>query len=202
MTHKASGVRGARLPTHRMLTDERRKAHPLAELRSYMERAPQVIARGVNSACLGRAAADTAGLCPGVRQPDHQCRRQTSTSTTWPTTVRCCSGACRARWFTRSATSSPQAFCSADSTGQRPSSSSGWCRARNWSCPACLSSLGAPVRLPVQLQGVFADYEKAQLMEHYRPGKAHSARTGSVNGLSCVRSATVTSARTSARKPL
>src|SRR6266567_8378087 len=39
-------------------------------------------------------------------------------------------------------------------------------------------------QLIVQFQGMFAEYEKAQLMERYRRGKAHRARTGSVNVLS------------------
>jgi site-specific DNA recombinase len=39
-------------------------------------------------------------------------------------------------------------------------------------------------QLLVQFQGMFAEYEKAQLMERYRRGKAHRARTGSVNVLS------------------
>src|SRR4029077_21263575 len=39
-------------------------------------------------------------------------------------------------------------------------------------------------QLPVQFQGIFAGYEKAQLAERYRRGKAHRARTGSVNVLS------------------
>jgi site-specific DNA recombinase len=38
--------------------------------------------------------------------------------------------------------------------------------------------------LLVQFQGMFAEYEKAQLMERYRRGKAHRAKTGSVNVLS------------------
>jgi site-specific DNA recombinase len=38
-------------------------------------------------------------------------------------------------------------------------------------------------QLLVQFQGMFAEYEKAQLMERYRRGKAHRARTGSVNVL-------------------
>jgi site-specific DNA recombinase len=38
--------------------------------------------------------------------------------------------------------------------------------------------------LLVQFQGMFAEYEKAQLAERYRRGKAHRARTGSVNVLS------------------
>src|SRR6266700_1121462 len=38
-------------------------------------------------------------------------------------------------------------------------------------------------QLMVQFQGMFAEYEKAQLMERYRRGKAHRARTGSVNVL-------------------
>jgi site-specific DNA recombinase len=39
-------------------------------------------------------------------------------------------------------------------------------------------------QLLVQFQGMFAGYEKAQLMERYRRGKAHRARIGSVNVLS------------------
>ena len=39
-------------------------------------------------------------------------------------------------------------------------------------------------QLLVQFQGMFAEYEKAQLLERYRRGKAHRARTGSVNVLS------------------
>jgi DNA invertase Pin-like site-specific DNA recombinase len=39
-------------------------------------------------------------------------------------------------------------------------------------------------QLLVQFQGMFAEYEKAQLMERYRRGKAHRARSGSVNVLS------------------
>jgi len=39
-------------------------------------------------------------------------------------------------------------------------------------------------QLLIQFQGMFAEYEKAQLMERYRRGKAHRARTGSVNVLS------------------
>ena len=38
-------------------------------------------------------------------------------------------------------------------------------------------------QLLVQFQGMFAEYEKAQLMERYRRGKAFRARTGSVNVL-------------------
>jgi len=38
-------------------------------------------------------------------------------------------------------------------------------------------------QLLVQFQGMFAEYEKAQLMERYRRGKAYRARTGSVNVL-------------------
>ena len=38
--------------------------------------------------------------------------------------------------------------------------------------------------LLVQLQGMFAEYGKAQIMERYRRGKTHRARTGSVNVLS------------------
>ena len=37
--------------------------------------------------------------------------------------------------------------------------------------------------LLVQFQGMFAEYEKAQLMERYRRGKTYRARTGSVNVL-------------------
>jgi len=36
----------------------------------------------------------------------------------------------------------------------------------------------------VQFQGMFAEYEKAQIMERYRRGKAHRAKAGSVNVLS------------------
>src|SRR5215475_6413666 len=39
-------------------------------------------------------------------------------------------------------------------------------------------------QLLVQFQGMFAEYEKAQIAERYRRGKAHRARTGSVNVLS------------------
>jgi site-specific DNA recombinase len=39
-------------------------------------------------------------------------------------------------------------------------------------------------QLLVQFQGIFAEYEKAQLMERYRRGKTYRARTGSVNVLS------------------
>jgi site-specific DNA recombinase len=39
-------------------------------------------------------------------------------------------------------------------------------------------------QLLVQFQGMFAEYEKAQIMERYRRGKAHRAKTGSVNVLS------------------
>jgi site-specific DNA recombinase len=38
-------------------------------------------------------------------------------------------------------------------------------------------------QLMVQFQGMFAEYEKAQIMERYRRGKAHRARAGSVNVL-------------------
>ncbi|MDT0470183.1 recombinase family protein, partial [Streptomyces gibsoniae] len=37
--------------------------------------------------------------------------------------------------------------------------------------------------LLIQFQGMFAEYEKAQLMERYRRGKTYRARTGSVNVL-------------------
>src|SRR6266850_291084 len=51
-------------------------------------------------------------------------------------------------------------------------------------------------QLLVQFQGMFAEYEKAQIMERYRRGKAHRARTGSINVLSGgPRSATAMSAR-------
>ena len=36
-------------------------------------------------------------------------------------------------------------------------------------------------QLLIQFQGMFAEYEKAQLMERYRRGKAYRARAGSVN---------------------
>ena len=39
-------------------------------------------------------------------------------------------------------------------------------------------------QLLVQFQGMFAEYEKAQLMERYRRGKAWRAKSGSVNVLS------------------
>src|SRR5216683_725254 len=39
-------------------------------------------------------------------------------------------------------------------------------------------------QLMVQFQGMFAEYEKAQLAERYRRGKAYRARAGSVNVLS------------------
>ena len=35
----------------------------------------------------------------------------------------------------------------------------------------------------MQFQGMFAEYEKAQIMERYRRGKAHRARAGSLNVL-------------------
>ena len=38
-------------------------------------------------------------------------------------------------------------------------------------------------QLMVQFQGMFAEYEKAQLMERYRRGKAYRAKSGSVNVL-------------------
>ena len=38
-------------------------------------------------------------------------------------------------------------------------------------------------RLLVQFQGMFAEYEKAQIMERYRRGKAHRAKAGSINVL-------------------
>jgi site-specific DNA recombinase len=39
-------------------------------------------------------------------------------------------------------------------------------------------------QLMIQFQGMFAEYEKAQIMERYRRGKAHRAKSGSVNVLS------------------
>jgi site-specific DNA recombinase len=39
-------------------------------------------------------------------------------------------------------------------------------------------------QLMVQFQGMFAEYEKAQIMERYRRGKAYRAKSGSVNVLS------------------
>ena len=39
-------------------------------------------------------------------------------------------------------------------------------------------------QLMVQFQGMFAEYEKAQIAERYRRGKAHRAKAGSVNVLS------------------
>lgn len=39
-------------------------------------------------------------------------------------------------------------------------------------------------QLLVRFQGMFAECEKAQILERYRRGKAHRARTGSVNVLS------------------
>src|ERR1700746_656911 len=38
-------------------------------------------------------------------------------------------------------------------------------------------------QLLIQFQGMFAEYEKAQLMERYRRGKTYRARNGSVNVL-------------------
>src|SRR5690606_5933908 len=38
-------------------------------------------------------------------------------------------------------------------------------------------------QLMVQFQGMFAEYEKAQLMERYRRGKTYRARSGSINVL-------------------
>ncbi len=42
-------------------------------------------------------------------------------------------------------------------------------------------------QLLIQFQGMFAEYEKAQLMERYRRGKAWRAKSGSVNVLSGAR---------------
>ena len=57
-------------------------------------------------------------------------------------------------------------------------------------------------QLLVQFQGMFAEYEKAQIMERYRRGKAHRAKTGSINVLvAAPRSATATSARASTPAP-
>jgi site-specific DNA recombinase len=39
-------------------------------------------------------------------------------------------------------------------------------------------------QLLVQFQGMFAEYEKAQILERYRRGKTHRAQTGSINVLS------------------
>jgi site-specific DNA recombinase len=39
-------------------------------------------------------------------------------------------------------------------------------------------------QLMVQFQGMFAEYEKAQILERYRRGKTHRAKTGSINVLS------------------
>jgi hypothetical protein len=50
-------------------------------------------------------------------------------------------------------------------------------------------------QLLVQFQGMFAEYEKAQILERYRRGKQHRARTGSVIPSPAPRSATATSAR-------
>jgi hypothetical protein len=47
-------------------------------------------------------------------------------------------------------------------------------------------------QLLVQFQGMFAEYEKAQILERYRRGKAHRAHSGSVNVLSGARSITGT----------
>ena len=35
----------------------------------------------------------------------------------------------------------------------------------------------------MQFQGMFAEYEKAQIMERYRRGKTHRAKAGSINVL-------------------
>src|ERR1700746_839577 len=42
---------------------------------------------------------------------------------------------------------------------------------------------GPEDQMLVQFQGIFAEYEKAQLAERYRRGKAYRARSGSVNVL-------------------
>ena len=55
--------------------------------------------------------------------------------------------------------------------------------------------------LLVQFQGMIAEYERAQIMERTRRGKAHRARPGTVNVLSARRSATGTCARTSTPTP-
>ena len=57
-------------------------------------------------------------------------------------------------------------------------------------------------QLLVQFQGMFAEYEKAQLAERYRRGKAWRAKSGSVNVLSGARSATATSARPPSAVPV
>ena len=56
-------------------------------------------------------------------------------------------------------------------------------------------------QLLVQFQGMFAEYEKAQIMERYRRGKTHRAKTGSINVLGGAPSATATCARTSTPAP-
>ena len=56
-------------------------------------------------------------------------------------------------------------------------------------------------QLLVQFQGMFAEYEKAQLMERYRRGKAHRAKTGSSTCSVAPRSATATSARPNPAPP-
>ena len=50
-------------------------------------------------------------------------------------------------------------------------------------------------QLLVQFQGMFAEYEKAQIMERYRRGKAHRARPGRSTCCPAPRSATGTCAR-------
>src|SRR6266568_2519006 len=56
-------------------------------------------------------------------------------------------------------------------------------------------------QLMVQFQGMFAEYEKAQLMERYRRGKAYRARSGSVNVLGGAPLATATSTRPQTAAP-
>ena len=52
-----------------------------------------------------------------------------------------------------------------------------------WSSSRARAGTAPEDQLLVQFQGMFAEYEKAQLMERYRRGKAHRARAGSVNVL-------------------
>lgn len=56
-------------------------------------------------------------------------------------------------------------------------------------------------QLMVQFQGMFAEYEKAQIMERYRRGKAHRARAGSGTCWAGRRSATGTSPRPRTPRP-
>ena len=56
-------------------------------------------------------------------------------------------------------------------------------RACGWSSSRACVVTSPEDQLMVQFQGMFAEYEKAQLMERDRLGKAHRARCGSVNVL-------------------